>query len=149
MNKKRLMAILGTTLLFGVGKVSVTSAQEQGTQPTPSETAPAKDNPSSRTDVSAEAKAVKTTSRGTRTGLVGMFIDDQREIWTSPAKLRFSDTEWLVPLSGITAGLFVTDRDFSKSLSQNPTTISHYKTLSNAGVAALVGGQAECGLWGT
>jgi membrane-associated phospholipid phosphatase len=77
--------------------------------------------------------------------LASDFLVDQKEIWTSPAKLRFSDTEWLVPLSGITAGLFVTDRDFSKHLSQNPTTISHYKTLSNAGVGALIGGGA--GMW--
>src|SRR5712664_2246714 len=145
MNKRPLTAILGTTLLFSVGKVSVSYAQEQGTAPAASETAPAKDNSSSRTDVSAEANAVRETSQGRRTGLVGRFFRDQREIWTSPARLRFSDTEWLVPLSGITAGLFVTDRDFSKHLSQNPTTIRHYKTLSNAGVAALVGGAG--GMW--
>src|SRR5437016_12716412 len=78
-------------------------------------------------------------------GLARDFLGDQEQIWTSPAKLRFSDTEWLVPLSGISAGLFVTDRDFSKHLSQNPTTISHYKTLSNAGVAALIGGAG--GMW--
>src|SRR5881392_176426 len=78
-------------------------------------------------------------------GLARDFLGDQEQIWTSPARLRFSDTEWLVPLSGVTAGLFVTDRDFSKPLSQNPTTISHYKTLSNAGVAALVGGAG--GMW--
>jgi membrane-associated phospholipid phosphatase len=141
----RLMAILGTTLMFSVGKVSVSYAQEQGTQPAASETAPVKDNPPSKTDVPAEANAVTKMSQGTRTGLVARFARDQREIWTSPAKLRFSDTEWLVPLSGITAGLFVTDRDFSKHLSQKPTTISHYKTLSNAGVAALVGGAG--GMW--
>lgn len=73
------------------------------------------------------------------------FLRDQKEIWTSPVKLRLSDTEWLVPVSGITAGLFVTDRDFSKHLSQSPTTISHYKTLSNAGVGALIGGAG--GIW--
>src|SRR5437667_4229981 len=78
-------------------------------------------------------------------GLARDFLRDQEEIWTSPARLRFSDTEWLVPFSGITTGLFVTDRDFSKHLSQTPTTISHYKTLSNAGVAALVGGAG--GMW--
>jgi len=78
-------------------------------------------------------------------GLARDFLGDQERIWTSPAKLRFSDTEWLVPLSGISAGLFVTDRDFNKHLSQNPTTISHYKTLSNAGVAALIGGAG--GMW--
>src|SRR5437879_1326084 len=78
-------------------------------------------------------------------GLGERFLEDQKQIWTSPARLRFSDTDWLVPLSGITAGLFVTDRDFSKHLSQNSTTISHYKTLSNAGVGALIGGAG--GMW--
>src|SRR6266705_5581096 len=145
MNKRPLMAILGTTLLFSVGKVSVSYAQEQGAGPAASETAPEKHNPSSKTDVPPDANAVTKTSEGTRTGLVGRFVRDQRQIWTSPARLRFSDTEWLVPLSGITAGLFVTDHDFSKHLSQSPTTISHYKTLSNAGVAALVGGAG--GMW--
>src|SRR5437016_1477825 len=143
MNKGPLTAILGTTLLFGVGEVSVSYAQGQGTEPAASETTSEKASP--KTGVSADANAVRKTSQGTRTGLVGRFIGDQREIWSSPAKLRFSDTEWLVPLSGITAGLFVTDHDFSKHLSQNPATISHYKTLSNAGVAALVGGAG--GMW--
>lgn len=78
-------------------------------------------------------------------GLIGRFLDDQREIWTGPARLRFSDTEWVVPLGGVTAGLFATDRDFSKHLSLNPSTISHYKTLSNGGVAALIGGTG--GMW--
>src|SRR5467141_5364139 len=78
-------------------------------------------------------------------GLGKDFLLDQKQIWTSPARLRFSDTDWLVPLSGITAGLLVTDRDFNKHLSQNPATISHYKTLSDAGVAALVGGAG--GMW--
>jgi len=78
-------------------------------------------------------------------GLGKEFLLDQKQIWTSPAKLRFSDTQWLVPLSGITAGLFVTDSDYSRHISQNPTTISHYKTLSNAGVGALIGGAG--GMW--
>ncbi len=145
MNLRPLTAILGTTLLLGVGKVSVSYAQEQGTTSATSETAPVKDNPYSRTDALPNADAISKTSERSRTGLVGRFVRDQREIWSSPAKLRFSDTEWLVPLSGITAGLFVTDRDFSKHLSQNPTTISHYKTLSNAGVGALIGGAG--GMW--
>src|SRR6266446_3203585 len=78
-------------------------------------------------------------------GLAKRFLEDQEQIWTSPAKIRFSDTQWLVPVSGITAGLFVTDNDFSRHLSQNPTTISHYKSLSNAGVGALIGGAG--GMW--
>src|SRR5467141_1539996 len=91
-----------------------------------------------------EAEPFKSAQPGLK-WLGKRFLEDQKQIWTSPARLRFSDTDWLVPLSGITAGLFVTDRDFSKHLSQNPTTISHYKTLSNAGVGALVGGAG--GMW--
>jgi membrane-associated phospholipid phosphatase len=123
----------------------VSFVQEQNTGPATSVTASENHNRASTTDEPAESNAVTKTSRGTRTGLVGRFVGDQQEIWSSPAKLRLSDTEWLFPLSGITAGLFVTDRDFSKHLSQNPTTISRYKNLSNAGVGALIGGAG--GMW--
>lgn len=94
------------------------------------------------------ARVSSAQEQGTRMGLVGSFVDDQQTIWTSPARLRFSGTEWLVPLSGITAGLFLTDRDFSKHLSRNPTTISYYKTLSNGGVVVLLGGAGGMWLWG-
>ena len=73
------------------------------------------------------------------------FAEDQKQLWTSPARLRFRDTTWLVPLSGITAGLFLTDSDFSRHLSHDPKTLSHYSTLSNGGVAALIGGAG--GMW--
>jgi Capsule assembly protein Wzi/PAP2 superfamily len=78
-------------------------------------------------------------------GLGKEFLQDQKQIWTSPAKLRFSDAQWLVPLSGITAGLFVTDADYSTHISHNPTTISHYNTASNVGIGALIGGAG--GMW--
>ncbi len=73
------------------------------------------------------------------------FLLDQKQIWTSPARVRFSDAQWLVPLSGFTAGLMVTDRDFSAHLSHNPNTISRYNNLSNASVGALIG--AAGGMW--
>ncbi len=73
------------------------------------------------------------------------FLRDQNQIWTSPTRVRFPDTEWLVPLAGISAGLFVTDRDVSQSLSHDPKTTSNYNTFSNAGLGALVGSAA--GLW--
>jgi len=142
---RRQIEILGAALLFSVGTARMSFAQEQGTGPAGSETTPAKHNPSSSADVPPEGNLVSKTSQGMRMGLVGRFVGDQREIWTSPARLRFSDTEWLVPLSGITAGLMVTDRDFSTHLSHNPNTISRYNNLSNASVGALIGGAA--GMW--
>src|SRR6516162_10985019 len=145
MKTRHLTAVLGATLVFSVGGVSVARAQEEGTESASSEPSPVKDSPSPKTNVSTEANAVTKASQGGQVGLVGRFIGDQREIWTSPRMFRFSDTEWLVPFSGLAAGLFVTDREFSRHLSHNPTTISHYKSLSNAGLAALVGGAG--GMW--
>ena len=78
-------------------------------------------------------------------GLGRDFLEDQKRIWTSPARLGLADADWLVPASGFAAGLFVTDRDVSTHLSHNPSTISHYNTISTAGIGALVGGAA--GLW--
>jgi membrane-associated phospholipid phosphatase len=80
-----------------------------------------------------------------RTGFSGHikdFVDDQKQIWTSPLHIRLSDANWLVPLGGITAGLFVTDSQYSASLNQNPTTLKHYKTVSDYTVAGLIGGSA-------
>jgi hypothetical protein len=74
--------------------------------------------------------------------LIEDFAQDQKQIWTSPARVRLPDLNWLVPLGGLTAGLFVTDREHSASLSQNPSTIKNYKNLSDAGLVALVGAGA-------
>ena len=68
------------------------------------------------------------------------IVGDQKDFWTSPTKLRFSDTVWGVPLSGFAAGLFVTDADTAKHLSHDSQTQSHYKTISDASVAAMIGG---------
>jgi len=87
-----------------------------------------------------EKTDTSTTIKGNWKGLGARFLIDQKQIWTSPAQLRWPDANWLLPLSGITAGMFVTDADMSRHISHNPTTVSHYNTASNAGVAALLGG---------
>jgi membrane-associated phospholipid phosphatase len=79
------------------------------------------------------------------TGLRKDFLQDQQQIWASPSKLHPADINWLVPVAGISAGLLVTDRDFSSRLSQNPATLSHYRRQSDLGVAALVG--VSGGMW--
>lgn len=73
-------------------------------------------------------------------GLGERFLLDQKQIWTSPAQLRWADANWLVPLGGLTEGMFETDADLSRHISHNPTTVSHYNTFSNAAVAGLLGG---------
>lgn len=90
----------------------------------------------------ASASVPKGSARQKRRPIAQLSLDllkDQKLLWKSPSRLRFSDTTWLVPLSGIAAGLFVTDTGVSGRLSRNPNTVSRYGTLSNAGVAALAG----------
>jgi membrane-associated phospholipid phosphatase len=82
---------------------------------------------------------------GPRNFLVGPITDlarDQKQIWTGPAHIELADATWLVPFAGVTAGLFATDRQYSASLSMSPSTVSHYKSISNAGIAGLVGAGA-------
>jgi membrane-associated phospholipid phosphatase len=72
-------------------------------------------------------------------GLAKDFVSDQKSIWTSPARIRFADADWLLPAGGFAAGLFATDSDFSRHLSNSPQTISQYKNYSTAGIGALIG----------
>src|SRR5258708_35458525 len=139
MKRQQQAGILGATMLLCLSTVPVPRALGQVPDAPTTETAARPDKPSVQTYAPPEGNSAVQRSKKTGTGLLGRFVDDQRAIWSSPARLRLSDTEWLVPLSGITAGLFGTDRDFKKHLSHNPQTISHYKTLSHAGGAGLLG----------
>ena len=44
------------------------------------------------------------------------LADDQKNIWTSPFHLKPADAKWLVPVSGIATGLFVTDPQSSYAM---------------------------------
>jgi membrane-associated phospholipid phosphatase len=149
--------ILGSIVLLLAGSIWAERAycvQQEQTANSSQETAQPSNNSSEN---SGEVKAAQlgdgNSSQQTHsTGfqrefkdLARDFLGDQEQIWTSPARLRFSDALWLVPAGGFAAGLFVTDSEFSKHLSNSPNTISRYKTLSDAGVVALIGGAG--GMW--
>ncbi|HEY6388617.1 MAG TPA: hypothetical protein VIX91_23305, partial [Candidatus Acidoferrum sp.] len=67
-----------------------------------------------------DAEPVESSQPGFK-GLGKRFLLDQEQIWTSPAKLRFSDAQWLVPLAGATTWLLQTDATYSRQLSHNPS----------------------------
>lgn len=107
-----------------------TATRRSGTEFAPPEFAPAENGGS---------------GEGSRRFLVSHITDlaqDQEHLWTSPARLRLADATWLVPFEGVTAALFATDRQYSPSLSKNPSTMRHYNTISNAGIAGLAGAGA-------
>jgi len=72
--------------------------------------------------------------------LLKHMAGDQKAIWTSPFHVRLRDADWLVPLGGLAAALFVTDTDVSRHLSNDPTRINDSRTFSNLGAATLLGG---------
>ncbi|HZD32263.1 MAG TPA: capsule assembly Wzi family protein [Candidatus Angelobacter sp.] len=71
---------------------------------------------------------------------------DQKAIWTSPAHVQQDDLKWLLPSSGIAAGLFVTDPSSSFGMaSYHPNT---WREVSNYGLGAAFGTTAAMYAWG-
>ncbi len=76
------------------------------------------------------------------------FAEDQQTIWSSPFKVRIEDLNWLVPAAGLTAGLINADAELSSRISGSGTFSRHSSTISNAGVALMVGGTGSLYLLG-
>ena len=104
--------------------------------------------PASSYESRGSPQDAESSRKGSIPKLLEDFGQDQKHIWTSPARIRLADATWLVPFAGITAGLLVTDREYSNSLSRQTSTINHYKNVSNLGVGALVASGAGMYLLG-
>ena len=76
------------------------------------------------------------------------ILHDQIGLWSSPAKLRLPDATWLVPLGGVTAAMFATDSDVSRSLSNDPNALRRYRHISDYGVGALAAASGGAYLFG-
>ena len=110
-------AVLACVLIFACAL----GAQTQAAQQSP----PAKSQlikPSAHASLGDDAKR----------GFEG-FVADQKRIWTSPAHLKISDAEWLVPTAGIATGLFVTDPTTSHELTRH-SHVQESATFSDVGL---------------
>ncbi len=70
-------------------------------------------------------------------GLPKAVLDDQRPIWTSPARIRTRDLVWLAPLAAATGVAIATDHHTARSV------VSHDPSFNNENVNAsnvLIGG---------
>lgn len=90
-------------------------------------------------EILPDAPAPKDTQNKLATLPTALF-HDQVGLWTSPAKARFSDTTWLVPLGGFAVALLATDSDISRHLSNDPNTLTRYRHLSDYGAYSMAGG---------
>ncbi|HEV7551275.1 MAG TPA: capsule assembly Wzi family protein [Candidatus Angelobacter sp.] len=73
---------------------------------------------------------------------------DQKDIWTSPFKARVEDLNWIVPLAGVSIGLINADAELSSRIKGTSSLSKHSSTLSNGGVALLLGGSGSLYLLG-
>jgi hypothetical protein len=144
---------LGTSLAWTVAMLvlaSTTSAFGQSTGPVrPSDASatvlPAENSDPQETNTNASAMPDAPEPNDTQnkvTGLPRAFLHDQIGMWTSPAKVRFSDATWLVPLGGFAAALFATDSDVSRHLSNTPNTLNQYRHFSDYGAYSMGAGAA-------
>src|SRR6478672_8676965 len=73
---------------------------------------------------------------------------DQKAIWTSPFKVRIEDLNWLVPLTGLSVGLINADAELSSRISGTSSLGKHASTVSNGGIALMLGGSGALYLLG-
>jgi hypothetical protein len=76
------------------------------------------------------------------------ILFDQKAIWTSPLHVKPVDAMWLLPLAAVTGTMIGSDQHTMNSLIHiNANDQQHFKTLSDAGVAAIGALPAGMYLW--
>ena len=83
-----------------------------------------------------------------RMPVLGDLVRDQKAIATGPAHLRLLDTTWALPLAGLTAGMIVTDAQFSRHLNNTTSRINNSNSLANYGVAGMAAAGGGLWIWG-
>lgn len=80
-----------------------------------------------------------------------MFLNipgDQKAIWTSPLHIRATDSAWLLPLGGVTAGLIASDEHTMTRARSNADAIALGKNVSDYTLAGMASVPALMYVWG-
>jgi membrane-associated phospholipid phosphatase len=116
-------------------------------------------NSSSRSPVQAQQPAgnkkktetQKQEDRAKGTSFKRMFLNipgDQKAIWTSPFHIRATDSFWLLPLGGVTAGLIGSDEHSMARARSNADAIALGKNVSDFTLAGMASVPALMYVWG-
>jgi len=132
--KKRLLRTLVCLAVLGVCANIAAAAQQSPAQSS---------EPGAQSTSSNDADVV---THPNETRFLQHLVEDQKNIWTSPFRLKPNDAKWLVPVAGITTGLLVTDPQSSYAMRLG--NLSAWKTASNAGLASAVGMTGAAYIWG-
>jgi hypothetical protein len=137
-------------LVLGVGCYATPQVPQAGAAPEKSTDGSGSSDGKAGKDATTVQPAAPWEDRENSVGLhlLKNIAGDQKALWDGPKSLRWVDADWLVPLGGATAALFVTDTDFSRHLSNSPNRIKYSKDVSNYGLASLVGIGGGMYVWG-
>jgi membrane-associated phospholipid phosphatase len=127
------------------------AATEQGTS--------SSSNPSSASSTQAQSPGEskkktdtqKQEDRAKGTSFKRMFLNvpgDQKVIWTSPFHIHATDSAWLLPLGGVTAGLIGSDEHSMARARSNSTAITLGKNVSDGTLVGLASVPALMYVWG-
>ncbi len=83
-------------------------------------------------------------------GLPLSVVKDQKAIWTSPAKIRVKDLDWLVPLGAVTGLAIATDRDAMVHMAPHDAKLNQRSVdASNALTGGMIAIPVGLFGWGT
>jgi hypothetical protein len=67
--------------------------------------------------------------------LISPFVkhltSDQKQFWTTPARLHMKDLKWIAPFVGATAGLIASDSWIGRQVPDSPTQLRRSRDISN------------------
>lgn len=140
--------ILLATAMLGPGSYAMPQRSSTGAEKSSGES-----TGSNRQDGKMGSEPEGDPSAEERENRVGLHLlkniaEDQKAVWIGPKHVRWVDADWLLPLGGAAAAMFVTDSSYSRHLSNSPNRIKYSKDLSNYGIAAMVGIGGGMYLWG-
>jgi hypothetical protein len=76
------------------------------------------------------------------------FAEDERDLWTSPGRIRSHDANWLLVLGGAAASLMVADHAIMQHNTLSAVNTRRSVDFSNYGTGALIGVGGALYLWG-
>ena len=149
LTRQKMRFFAGLTVLILCATIPVVAQQNAPptgtTQPAP-QPGPSQESPSQTARSKPADPAFDKISHPDESKFFIHLAEDQKNIWTSPFHLKPADAKWLVPMSGIATGLFVTDPTSSYAMRldhQHPLNLA-----SDAGVAAAAGMTGVAYVWG-
>lgn len=142
--RNRAVSVMMLAFCMGVNVWGQNSTQT-GTQDNSSTPAPARPQPSPKPET---MKRILRPASAVPSDIVRYLALDQKDIWTSPFKVRVQDLNWILPLAGLTAGAINADAELSSRINTTGTFARHSSTISDAGLALAVGGAGSLYFFG-